>query len=280
MSRQKPEQSAGYRQYVRDIFDTVAASYDNASLRYFPFCADYCVDKLKIKKGAKVLDIACGTGVVSTAAAQVISSKGRVMAIDQSPVMLDILEQKAKKMYLQNIDIHQMDAENLEFRKNYFDVSICSFGLFFMNNLSLAVSDWLRVTKPGGKVLFTSFATSAFQPLLAQAIDSLKPYPLEYHSHDAFEYLALEQNCEQLAKDAGLHDVVTEKKQFGFHLQSSSEWWDVLWNAGFRGLLGQLNDVDLAEFKKKHLQEIEFHKTDQGIWLDVSVIITIGHKPV
>ena len=82
----------GYRQYIRDIFNTVAASYDNASLRYFPFCADYCIDKLKIKKGAKVLDIACGTGVVSTAAAQVISKEGRVMAIDQSPAMLDVLE--------------------------------------------------------------------------------------------------------------------------------------------------------------------------------------------
>lgn len=73
-----------------------------------------------------------------------------------------------------------MDAESLEFKNNYFDAVTCSFGLFFLPDMLAALKEWRRVTKPGGQLLFTSFAESAFQPLVGEFIDDLYEFGAEY----------------------------------------------------------------------------------------------------
>jgi len=56
------------------------------------------------------------------------------------------------------------------------------------------------------------------------------------------------------------------------------EWWDILWNAGYRGFLMRLSPQVLEKFKTEHLQEIKEHSIDEGIWLEVQVLYTMGSK--
>ena len=62
----------------------------------------------------------------------------------------------------------------------------------------------------------------------------------------------------------------------GYFLDSAEEWWDVIWNAGFRRLVGQLTPSDQERFRKEHLEEVAALATAKGIWLDVGVLFTIG----
>ena len=128
--------------------------------------ADLAIIAEWIRPGSKVLDVATGTGVAAIAFAQAVRPGGRVTAVDISADMLDRAAANITKMALDNVDLHQMDAERLDFRAGYFHSVVCSYGLFFLPDMPAALREWVRVLRPGGKLAFTSFETSAFQPML------------------------------------------------------------------------------------------------------------------
>lgn len=163
---------------ISNVFNLVAKKYDNPSLRFFPASANKIVNYIKIKPGDKVLDIATGTGMVAMAAAHCLNNNGRVQAIDLSENILEQAQQNVKHAGLNNVDFQIMDAENLEFESDYFDAITCSYGLFFIPNMSAALKSWLRVLKPGGRLIFTSFAPSAFQPLNDIFLANLAEYDI------------------------------------------------------------------------------------------------------
>jgi ubiquinone/menaquinone biosynthesis C-methylase UbiE len=265
------------KQKVTAIFDNVAAGYDNAALRFFPFCADQIVGLLKPTPGQKVLDVATGTGAVAVALAQALRPGGRVIGIDLSEAMLARAEHNIRKMALDNVDLFQMDAERLEFKRDYFDASVCSFGLFFVPQMDKALRELVRVTKPGGTVLFTSFAASAFQPMRQKMFADLAEFgvnPADLHLSS--EKLTSPQDCLSLMEQAGLLDTRVQEKQLGYHLQSAEDWWTIIWNSGSRRLINQLNDDQRAQFRIKHAAEIQKLATDKGIWMDVQVLFSSG----
>lgn len=110
---------------VSSMFDTVAPGYDDAVLRFFPFCADHVVKLLNLRPGQKVLDMATGTGAV----AQSVRPGGRVIGIDLSEGLLARAEQNTKKMALDNVDLFLMDAEDLEFMRNKMFEDLAAFGV-------------------------------------------------------------------------------------------------------------------------------------------------------
>ncbi len=266
-----------HKHNVTGVFDTIAPGYDNAALRFFPFCADQIVTVLRPRPGHKVLDVATGTGAVAVALAQAVRPGGRVIGVDLSEGMLDRAQQNIQKMALDNIDLFQMDAENLEFKRDYFDASVCSFGLSFMLQMDKALSELVRVTKAGGTVLFTSFSHNAFQPLRKQMFTDLADCVLEPAKlHMASEKLTAPEDCERLMQQTGLAQAQVRKQQLGYHLQSTEEWWTILWNSGARRLISQLDDEQRAQFRIKHSAEIQKLATDKGIWMDVEVLFSSG----
>jgi hypothetical protein len=68
-------------------------------------------------------------------------------------------------------------------------------------------------------------------------------------------------------------------EQLGYQLKDANEWWDVVWNSGFRGPVSQLAPEPLEQFKQEHLAEVSKQATSKGIWLDISSIFSVGHKP-
>jgi hypothetical protein len=90
--------------------------------------------------------------------------------------------------------------------------------------------------------------------------------------------IAHEAGCRRLFETAGLTDICVEQKNVGYYLGSADEWWDIVWNAGFRRLVAQLSQEDQERFKREHLEEVAALRTDNGIWLDVGVLYTVGTK--
>lgn len=263
---------------VTQVFNLVSKLYDNPSLRFFPFCADKMVDYAKIKRGQKVLDIATGTGMVAIAAAYAIGNEGRVQAIDLSEGMINRAQENMKRAELSNVDFHVMDGEQLEFESDYFDVITCSYGLFFMPDMSAALKSWLRVLKPGGKIIFSSFAPSAFVPLSDVFIKNLAEYGVVPPTPRWLQ-LADEDLCKNMLEENGFIRAQVVQAQLGYHLKETKDWWDAIQSAGYRGLYEQLPQEDRADFQKKHLADIEKHMTDKGLWLDVQTLFSTALKP-
>ena len=271
------DDAAAIKARVEATFSTVASAYDCPEMRYFPFSADTMVNLVKPRPGDKVLDIAAGTGMVSIPAAQAVRPDGRVQAIDLSEGMLDKAKQNIEKHALNNIDLHVMDAEQLEFRSGYFDLITCGFGVFFLPDPFTAVKSWHRVLKPGGRIIFSTFGKNAFLPM-AEWFKQLYEATGNTYPQTAWQQFSDDESCMSLLDDEHYEDKQVTRKQHGIHLKDEHEWWRIIQSSGFRGILANLNDIQQTQLREQHLQQLAELKTDEGIWLDVEVIYTQARR--
>ena len=111
-----------------------------------------------IKAGQKVLDVACGTGVVAITAARL---GAQVKGLDLSPVLLERARWNAELAGVQ-VEFTEGDAESLPYQDGEFDVVVSQFGHMFAPRPAVAVSEMLRVLKPGGTIAFSTWPPELF----------------------------------------------------------------------------------------------------------------------
>ncbi len=103
------------------------------------------VDAAKIEPGWRVLDVACGTGILARTVAERVGSKGSVVGLDINEGMLQVARRKAP-----TVEWRQERAESLPFDADSFDATVSQFGLMFFEDRRLALQEMVRVLKPGG----------------------------------------------------------------------------------------------------------------------------------
>jgi SAM-dependent methyltransferase len=106
-----------------------------------------------VAPGERVLDVACGTGVVAISAARV---GAEVEGLDLTPVLLERARQHATLAGLQ-IQFREGDVEALPYPDASFDVVLSQFGHMFAPRPEVAISEMLRVLRPGGRIAFSTW---------------------------------------------------------------------------------------------------------------------------
>jgi ubiquinone/menaquinone biosynthesis C-methylase UbiE len=102
-----------------------------------------------LRPGQQVIDIACGTGMVTIPAATEVGPDGHVLATDISPKMVDDTARRARQAGLTNVEVRRCDAEQLD-AAGPFDVALCSLGLMYVPSPAAAMSEMCRVLRSGG----------------------------------------------------------------------------------------------------------------------------------
>jgi ubiquinone/menaquinone biosynthesis C-methylase UbiE len=236
------------------------------------------VDYVGIKPGEAVLDIATGTGMVALAVAQAVGDNTPVQAIDLSENMLSQAKRNLSQAGFENVTFEKMDGEQPAFDENSFDVITCSYGLFFMPDMPRALTNWLRILKPGGRVIFSSFAPTAFTPMSEIFINNLAEYDIT-PPQPRWLQLAEEAHCKTLLLEAGFDSPEVVQAQLGYHHSSLDNWWECIQSAGYRGLYEQLPQEHRADFQNKHLADVKQHMTSDGLWMDVMTLFSSAKKP-
>ena len=103
--------------------------------------------------GDRVLDVACGTGLVTFPAAVMVGSDGLVAGIDISGRMIEHVQREARRRGMLQVEANRMKAEALLFPENSFDVTLCAFGLNYVTDPATALQEMFRVTRPGGRMV-------------------------------------------------------------------------------------------------------------------------------
>jgi ubiquinone/menaquinone biosynthesis C-methylase UbiE len=263
---------------MKETFDTVSSGYDNGALRFFPASAEHMAASLGLRGDEHVLDVACGTGHASFAIAKQLNT-GRVTAVDFSSGMLDQARKKAASLGVLNVEFLERDMQDLGFPAGLFDVAVCAFGIFFVEDLDAQLAHIVSAVRPGGRVMISNFQESYFHPLKDLMAKRLEAYGVQMPP-PTWKRISNEAGCRQLFEQAKLTNITVMQKNVGYYLNSADEWWDIVWTAGYRRMVARLSAKDQEPFKREHLQEVEALRRGKGIWLDVGVLYTVGVKPV
>jgi SAM-dependent methyltransferase len=103
------------------------------------------IEGAKIGPGHRVLDVACGTGIVAREASQKVGKEGSVIGLDLNAGMLAVAAQRAPR-----VSWKMGSAESLPFEDGSFDAVCCQFGLMFFVDREAALKEMLRVLARGG----------------------------------------------------------------------------------------------------------------------------------
>ena len=145
-----------------------AAAYDSYTAKFTDYGIAPLIDAICLSAGMSVLDVCCGTGRVSQAAANKHAS---VIGIDISAEMIALAKAKAL-----NCAFEVADAESLPFSNGVFDRVICNFGLYHLPNPDQAIKDAARVLKRGGLYAFTTWCGPDKSPLFRILPEAIKDH--------------------------------------------------------------------------------------------------------
>lgn len=106
----------------------------------------------KLQPGERVLDVACGTGVVAHHAAQLVGPTGHVVGLDLSPEALSVARQERGRRDAAAIEWREGPADALPFENGSFDVVFCQLGLMFFPDRVAALKEMCRVLIPHGRI--------------------------------------------------------------------------------------------------------------------------------
>ena len=109
------------------------------------------VDQSRLEPGERVLDVACGTGVVARLAAGRVGSEGRVSGLDPNPGMLAVARETSPPEL--NLEWHRGPAEAIPLPDGSFDVVLCGMGLQFFSDREGGLREMRRVLVPGGRLV-------------------------------------------------------------------------------------------------------------------------------
>jgi ubiquinone/menaquinone biosynthesis C-methylase UbiE len=133
---------------------SIPENYDRylGSVLFDPFASDI-VNRLDVSEGASVLELACGTGIVTRRLRDRLLHNVKLIATDLNEAMIAYAAGKFVPNEL--VEWKQADATNLPFADGSFDAVVCQFGLMFVPDKQMAFREAHRVLKPEGKFLFS-----------------------------------------------------------------------------------------------------------------------------
>lgn len=180
------------RRIQRYGWDAAAGIYGDAWGKQLKPAHDELLNMAALKSGMRVLEVACGTGLVTARAAKMLQPGGALLATDISGEMIEATQQQMDNWGLENIEARRADGEKLNVADDAYDVAFCALGLMYMPEPANAVAEMRRVVKPGGKVAATVWgerrncAWSGIFPIVdAEVHSEVCPLFFSLGAHDA-----------------------------------------------------------------------------------------------
>jgi demethylmenaquinone methyltransferase/2-methoxy-6-polyprenyl-1,4-benzoquinol methylase len=170
----------GYRKVAPDektrlvgaVFERVAERYDLMndlmSFGTHRLFKRMTVELSGVRAGQRVLDLAGGTGDLSSLFAAVVGGSGQVVLADINPHMMRVGRDRLLDQGLAQVTFCQSAAECLPFADACFDCAVIGFGLRNFTDKDAALRELHRILVPGGVVLILEFSKPE-QPLLESA---------------------------------------------------------------------------------------------------------------
>jgi SAM-dependent methyltransferase len=245
---------------------------------------DALIDMADLRRGMRVLDLACGAGSQSIQAAKRVGPDGKVVASDISPTMLEHVRQNAAHAGLQNIETLECAAEDLAEPQVCLDAAICRMGLMLFPSPHKASEAVRRALKPGARFAALVFTKPTSNPFMAQPMaillrhaDKLPPVP----GQPGIFALGGDGVLERLMKDSGFEDVKTKPIRVPLVLPSASDAVQLMQEAAgaYRAVVAELSDEEKSRAWSEVHECLKQFEAGSGFETELELIIASGAKP-
>lgn len=149
------------RRVQRYGWDLAASGYEGLWGAQLAGVQAALLDGATLQPGERVLDLACGTGLVTLAAARSVGPSGHALGTDLSGEMVALAEQQARRQGVSNARFTRMDAEQLALADGSVDVVLCSLGLMYVPEPQRVLGEARRVLRPGGRLVVSVWGERA-----------------------------------------------------------------------------------------------------------------------
>ena len=178
-------------------------AYDRFALKVMEPWTDDLIRSAGCRDGDRVLDVACGTGLVSGRISLVTGRFCSITGIDVNEGMLSVARRNPQ------IEWHQGSATELPFADGSFDVVLCQQGLQYFPDRAAAMRGMARVLAPGGRIALNVWGALSRQPFYVALVDGIVEF-LDEEAKSAFD-IAFSLNTagelRMLASDVGLQNI-------------------------------------------------------------------------
>ncbi|MFN2400399.1 MAG: class I SAM-dependent methyltransferase [Gemmatimonadaceae bacterium] len=265
------------RRVQRYGWDKAAAHYEKYWQRQLAPAQDRLLELAELKPGDRVLDIACGTGLVTFPAARAVAPNGSVVATDISDAMVEHVKAEAGKRGLQNVTAERMDAEELRFPDGSFDVVLCALGLMYVPDPLASLRETYRVLRSGGRAVVAVWGArnrcgwAEIFPIVESRISS-EVCPL-------FFQLGTQDNLRLTMEQAGFRDVVVDRIATTLRYESGEDACGAAFAGGPVALAySRFDEPTRDEAHAEYLASIESSRRGSGYEIPGEFVVALAHR--
>lgn len=230
-----------------------------------------------LRPGERVLDVACGTGVVARLASQQVGATGTVAGLDINPGMLAVARSVTPPGM--SIEWHEASAEAIPLPDASFDAVLCQMGLQFMPDKHAALREMRRVLVRGGRLiinlpgptprLFTIMGEALARHIGPEAAGFVNHI---FSLHDTTE-------IQNLVSGARFHDVSVQSDTKPLRLSSPEEFlWQYVHSTPLAGAVAQVDDERRGSLERDVVAKWQEFVEDRALMLQVRIVVATAWK--
>ena len=265
------------QQRAASTYNAAADFYDASPLGFWDYFGRRTIEQASLPIGSRVLDVCCGAGASALPAAEAVGQTGAVIGIDLAKELLELARAKAIQRRLRNIEFEIGDMLSLRFPVASFDAVVCVFGIFFVPDMSKAVSElWSRI-RPGGKLAVTTWGPNFCEPANDAFWCSIKNVrPDLYKGFNPWDRINDPVGLRKILDEGGVASpkIIAENRLHP--IKSPEDWWTIVLGSGYRGTIEQLNPTERQKVKEANLAFIRDEKVSA---VETNVVYALAAKP-
>lgn len=241
-----------------------------------PVAADL-IDIAALRPGERVLDVACGTGVVARLAAERVGPTGTVAGLDVNPGMLAVARSVAPSGV--SIEWHEASAEAMPLPDEAFDVVTCQMGLQFVPDKPAALREMRRVLAPDGRLaLNTPGRITPVFVIMAEALARHINPELAGFVHQVFS-LHDPDEIRNLIGDAGFHQVDVQPRTKTLHLPPPEEFfWQYVHSTPMSLAVAQADDESRAALERDVVAKWQQFVDNSQLICEQGIVVATARK--
>lgn len=262
---------------ARAAYNAASDLYDDPANSFWSRFGEATIERLGLRRGARVLDVCCGSGASALPAARAVGPEGRVLGVDLAENLLALGRAKASAEGLRNVELRAGDLLDLGLPPASFDAAVCVFGIFFVPDMPAAVRALWHVVRPGGRLAITTWGPRWFEPVTSEFWNAVgAERPDLYRGFNPWDRICDPDSLRALLAEGGVEDAEIEAVAATHPIPSPEEWWSAVLGSGLRGTVDQL---DSAARERVRAANAEYMRRSGVREVEANVVYAMAVKP-